>query len=220
MMGREKEGVGASEQTDKEKTGTNAPRRARRFGNAHAAVGAETIKRAVGRLPAEDGSPTSPPRRPAQAMGPDAQRVERARQALLGSLLCGASADGGYAIKVDEKRLRDRLAAMTPAEIERMAEFLAQVRQPEGASEESTPLLDRVEDQLARRGIRFEMRGQTNNVYIAGDKPTWHVERAPEALNDDREAKPSGWKKDGRAPFRNSWGYQLGRQVKNFINGH
>jgi hypothetical protein len=185
----------------------------RRFGDPEPAPAA--TKRATPKVDPSP-SPAGGPRARGKPRSPEEQQAERTRQALLGMLVGGSSADGGRSLAVDEARLNERLNAMAPAEIERVAEFLSQIRVVEEPSEK--PLIDRVEDQLAQRGIRLEMKGQTNNVYIAGDNPTWHVEKAPESLDGQ---KASGtYQRDNRAPYRNSWGQQLGRQVKNFINGH
>jgi hypothetical protein len=185
--------------------------------------GPDLIRKAARRV---TNSPPPPSDTMSRPPGPstadrDRRRAERAKQALLGLLASDRSSEGSGPASLDARRLDERLNRMSPEEMEKMADLLSLARTPGGTTEPGqTGPIDQLDAKLAGRGIKLEMRGQNNTVYIAGDHPTWHVEQAPGGPGNETPQTSPPWKGTSRAPGRNIWGSQLGRQVKNFINGH
>ena len=122
------------------------------------------------------------------------KRARRAEQAALGLM---GKPPGAF----DEAALTQWLAQMSPEQLQKLGRMVWAARQ----QKERSPGLGRVEKQMERQGIRFDVHGGNVTVNIGPER----------GYDRGRNSAYSG----RRSSYRSDWGRQLGR-IKDFINGH
>jgi hypothetical protein len=119
-------------------------------------------------------------------------------------------------LPVDPASFRARIEALSVAECQRLAGFLAAVRTAGEAPVAAATTFATVEQDLARRGISLQLSARTNNVYVAEAGAQITVAGA------DGGDGPGGGTAPSRGPSRrrSNLGFMLGRMTRNFILGH
>jgi len=159
----------------------NDPAEAARQGAAHRSA----VKKFGGKTAAGDTKPPDPERRARQ-------RSNRAEQAVAGMMGPGS---GSF----DEKSIADWLGKMSEEDRRKLGRLIGIARQGKGEDDKDagTKNWERVKDELARRGVYFEVRA--GNVTINTGEQA--AARAPY----------------GKRP-NSDWGRQIAK-IKDFING-